>query len=109
LLASSAIRRPFSQMSGLEYNNAYYPVIFGSEAELLAAKAKLESERIMPRRYYYPSLNKLPYLNGQRCPVSEDLAARTLCLPFYPGLPEEVIETIVEIVRSCVGGEQIRG
>lgn len=73
-----------------EYNYAYYPVFFPDEKSLLDTKAELEKEGIGTRRYFYPSLNTLPYLSStQPCPVAEDIASRVLCLPLYPDLSDE--------------------
>jgi dTDP-4-amino-4,6-dideoxygalactose transaminase len=73
-----------------EYNYAYYPVFFPDEKSLLDTKSELEKEGIGTRRYFYPSLNTLPYLTTtQPCPVAEDIASRVLCLPLYPDLSDE--------------------
>lgn len=70
-----------------EYNYAYYPVFFQNQDALLQTKAALEQAGIGTRRYFYPSLNTLPYLSEtQACPVSEELSSRVLCLPLYPDL-----------------------
>jgi dTDP-4-amino-4,6-dideoxygalactose transaminase len=83
------------------YNYAYYPIIFESEEELIAAKSKLEDQNIFPRRYFYPSLNTLPYLhNKQTCPISETLARRVLCLPLYYEIENSDLETICSILIS---------
>lgn len=82
-----------------EWNYSYYPIIFKSEKELLRVKNNLESLEINPRRYFYPSLNKLPYLNNSSCPISEDISKRILCLPLYVGLKKDELFKIIEIVN----------
>lgn len=78
-----------------EYNYAYFPVLFRSEDILLKAKKILAENGINTRRYFYPSLNELPYLSEtQPCPVSEDASRRALCLPLYFGLTQEEVKTI---------------
>jgi dTDP-4-amino-4,6-dideoxygalactose transaminase len=59
-----------------EYNYSYFPVVFASEEKLLAAIEVLNLQYVNPRRYFYPSLNGLNYVNRQPCPISEDLSAR---------------------------------
>ena len=54
-----------------KYNHAYYPVVFESEEILLNVKAHLEKNNIFPRRYFYPSLNKLNYIDYKECMNSE--------------------------------------
>ncbi|GLR65034.1 DegT/DnrJ/EryC1/StrS family aminotransferase [Marinospirillum insulare] len=68
-------------------NHAYAPVLFESEEELLKAEAKLKENSILPRRYFYPSLDTLEYLKiKQNCRNSRDIASRVLCLPIFPTL-----------------------
>ena len=71
-----------------EYNYAYYPVVFESEYELIRIKEKLQKLKIESRRYFYPSLNKLSYINGDECKTSEKIAKRVLCLPLYYDLSD---------------------
>ena len=83
----------------LEYNYAYYPVVFESEEELLDVFERLSKIEVFPRRYFYPSLNNLPYLNkSQVCPVSEFISKRIACLPLYYGLEEEIVEKICKTI-----------
>ena len=81
-----------------EWNFAYYPVIFSSERELLIAEKEMNTKKIFPRRYFYPSLNKLPYLKRKPSPISEDISKRILCLPLYFGLNENQIKSISSII-----------
>lgn len=90
------LQKPAKQEE-LEYNYAYYPVVFENEKQLLKVFEALNKENIFPRRYFYPSLNKLSYVNGESCPNSEDISLRIACLPLYVGLGEE---NILKIVRS---------
>ena len=82
-----------------EWNYSYYPVIFENETQLLKVQKALNDEQIFPRRYFYPSLNKIDYVKGQEMPVSEDIAARILCLPLYKGLQENEVQRIVEVIN----------
>jgi dTDP-4-amino-4,6-dideoxygalactose transaminase len=99
----SHLSRPLSKAANFEYNYSYYPVIFNSEEQLLSVKNKLADNAIYTRRYFYPSLNQLPYLDQQpTCPVSEDLSKRVLCLPLYVGLKEEDQDRICEIILDTI-------
>lgn len=98
-LLNGIVDRPKTQ-NGLEYNYAYYPVVFKSEDELLRVFAALKEQDIFPRRYFYPSLNKLPYVDNQSCPISEDISLRIACLPLYVGLEDEVIEKIAQTIKQ---------
>jgi dTDP-4-amino-4,6-dideoxygalactose transaminase len=82
-------------------NFIYYPAIFSSEEKVLDAISRLNRLDIYPRRYFYPSLNTLPYLTStQVCPVSEDISKRILCLPLYNGLDTSVIKEISEVLHA---------
>ena len=100
LLSDGPLRVPRSQAKGLEYNSAYFPVLLADEPALLRSVASLSRLNIHPRRYFYPSLNRLPYINGGRCPVSDQAAKAVLCLPMSgqvtPGLQEEIVAILHE-------------
>ena len=83
-----------------EWNYSYYPVIFESEQQLLEVMARLETAGIIPRRYFYPSLNTIDYCKGQTMPISESIASRIVCLPLYVGLKEEEMAGICEIINK---------
>lgn len=81
-------------------NYAYYPVIFESEDQLLRIEAVLINNQIIPRRYFYPSLNTIEYTKGSSMPVSESIATRILCLPLYVGLSERELKLICDLINS---------
>lgn len=82
------------------WNYSYYPVIFQSEEALLKVIDTLQSEKINPRRYFYPSLNKVNYCNGADMPISESIASRVLCLPLFAEMQESDLSRIVSIVNK---------
>jgi dTDP-4-amino-4,6-dideoxygalactose transaminase len=87
----------------VNFNYAYFPVIFSSEKELLNVQKALIQNNIYPRRYFYPSLNTLPFLaSTNACPVSEDISKRVLCLPLYPDLIEEDVRQIASIITKTL-------
>lgn len=79
-------------------NYAYFPVVFESEEALLQAKEEMNRNHINPRRYFYPSLDKVPYCDGQNNPCSSDISARILCLPLNPTLAVGVQKDIIRIL-----------
>lgn len=100
-LKTTGLIRP-SIPDGTEYNYAYYPVLFPSEADLIRSKGLLNQNNIFPRRYFYPSLNNLPYLNYLPYPVTEDISPRVLCLPLYPDLALEDVSHITKMLQDCL-------
>jgi dTDP-4-amino-4,6-dideoxygalactose transaminase len=101
-LEGTGVRRPLIH-ADCEYNHAYYPVIFDSEATLMRVRDALNREDVFPRRYFYPSLSTLDYVDEQHTPVANDIACRVLALPLYFGLPYEDLDRIARIVaRECM-------
>ncbi len=89
--------------ANLAYNYPYYPVLFADEEQMLAVRAALATEQIFTRRYFFPSLNTLPFMPGyESCPVSEDAATRVLCLPLYPDLADEDVDRIAGIAVEAL-------
>ena len=85
-----------------EWNYSYYPVIFENEVILLQTLKALNEKQIYPRRYFYPSLNTIPYVQGKEMPISESIASRIICLPLYVGLKTQDLKKIVKIINENV-------
>ena len=83
-----------------EWNYSYYPIVFEDEDTLLRVQKALNEEQIFPRRYFYPSLNTINYVENSSMPVSESIAARILCLPMYVELNQSDLEFIVSILNG---------
>lgn len=84
---------------GFDYNYSYYPVLFKDEETLQRVKQALLDQGVNARRYFYPSLNKLPYIyNSSKCQNSEEVSSKVLSLPLYVGLTEPERELIIEIL-----------
>lgn len=87
----------------IEWNYAYCPAFFEDEGQLLRIKEKLEEEGVFIRRYFYPSLNTLPFLSVKaECSNSEHLASRVAALPLYPELRSNDINQIIQTINSCL-------
>lgn len=87
---------------GTCYNFSYYSVLFSGENQLLEVRNTLNADGIYPRRYFYPSLNTLAYVDYQDAPVSEDVSRRVLCLPIYHDLTSEQVRSICSIIRRSI-------
>jgi dTDP-4-amino-4,6-dideoxygalactose transaminase len=83
-----------------EWNHSYFPVTLRNETDLLKVQKALNAENIFPRRYFYPSLNTLPYLSASACAISEDIAQRILCLPLHAEMQEMDLKLIVSIINQ---------
>jgi dTDP-4-amino-4,6-dideoxygalactose transaminase len=82
-----------------KWNYSYYPVIFPNEQALLKAQERMQEKEIFPRRYFYPSLNSLPYVKPEQMEVSERISANILCLPLYVGLGDSDLEDILSCLK----------
>ncbi len=84
-------------------NYSYFPIIFESEQQLLKVQKTLNEKKIFPRRYFYPSLDTLEYIEPkQECKISRDISKRILCLPLYPELENEIQRNIIKIVKANI-------
>jgi dTDP-4-amino-4,6-dideoxygalactose transaminase len=83
-----------------EWNYSYYPIIFENENQLLEVQQVLNDNDIIPRRYFYPSLNTIEYCKGNAMPISESIASRVMCLPLYVGLQTADLEKITSIING---------
>ncbi|KQT17870.1 aminotransferase DegT [Chryseobacterium sp. Leaf404] len=80
-------------------NYAYYPLVFESSELMLKCMEGLRGHEIFTRRYFYPSLaNTLPYLDKKKFEVTDDIAARVLCLPLYVDLTYEEVDLICRLL-----------
>ena len=81
---------------------AYYPVIFENEQQLLNVQGELEDAGVSPRRYFYPSLNQLDYVENDSMPIAEDISARILCLPLFHNLKRSEQDMILDIIHKNI-------
>lgn len=103
LIKGLPLRKPDLQQGTDQYNYAYFPVIFETETQLLKAIQMLNKENIVPRRYFYPSLNTLNYVeNNLVNDFSTDISSRILCLPLYDSLSENEVRFVVEVIREAL-------
>jgi dTDP-4-amino-4,6-dideoxygalactose transaminase len=95
--------RTFKLRIDLDWNYSYFPIIFENEDYLLKILEALNGCDIYPRRYFYPSLNKLHFLNSRNsCPNSELISSTILCLPLYYDLKEKDVLNIVKLINGIL-------
>ncbi|PTX44089.1 dTDP-4-amino-4,6-dideoxygalactose transaminase [Christiangramia gaetbulicola] len=87
---------------GSNWNYSYYPVIFKTEKMLLDIKFNLENLGVFPRRYFYPCLNSLNYLEECEMEVADKISKNILCLPLFEGLHENVLDQICDTIKKNV-------
>ncbi len=102
VLESAEIGRPMMR-NNTEYNWSYYPILLKSEAVVKRVVRALAETGVEPRRYFYPSLDRLPYVASGRMKVAQDVASRVLCLPLYSRLKLIQVRWIGKVVTKEVG------
>lgn len=83
-----------------DWNYSYYPVIFKDETQLLKVQDALNKVDIYPRRYFYPALHNLSYVETKDCPIADRIASSVLCLPLYHNLATDDIKQIISIISA---------
>lgn len=84
-----------------DINYSYLPVVFKDKETMKRVMKNLNKENIFPRRYFYPSLNTLNYIqNCEEMKNSESISERILCIPLYESLEESHIDKIVDIINK---------
>lgn len=86
--------------NGVKWNYSYYPIIFESESLLLKVQDALNQLKIFPRRYFYPSLNNVPFIQVVQMPISDSIASRILCLPLYDSLNASDLNLIISVINK---------
>jgi dTDP-4-amino-4,6-dideoxygalactose transaminase len=82
-------------------NYSYFPIILKSEKQLKQIEKALNEHQIFPRRYFYPSLDTLSYIEPkQYCQNSRNIASKILCLPIYADLEKKDVQLIINIVKE---------
>ena len=80
------------------WNSSYYPVLLKDAEAMDELIQYLNSNDIFPRRYFYPILSSLPYIDNKcelEYPIASDTSIRILCLPLYAFMPEAILLKVV--------------
>jgi dTDP-4-amino-4,6-dideoxygalactose transaminase len=82
-------------------NYSYFSVVLENETQLLKIQKALNKVDIYPRRYFYPSLDTLNYIEPkQNCDISRDISKRILCLPIYAELGKDTQSKIIQTIKE---------
>jgi dTDP-4-amino-4,6-dideoxygalactose transaminase len=79
------------------------PILLKDHAELIVVKETLYQNGIESRQYFSPSLDSV-FSEQANCPVSNDVASRTLCLPLHYYMSKNDINDIVSVIRKSIKG-----
>lgn len=89
---------------GVDYNYSYFPVVFESEDLLKNVMNRLQENEIFPRRYFYPSLNTLPFTRSYKgdTPIAESISRRILCLPIFHDMTTAEQDQVMQVIIQTV-------
>lgn len=101
ILSEESDRIKFQKFNESSYNYSYFPVLFNTEHDCLNVYKSLEVNGILPRRYFYPSLDSIPLFSSTNTlSKSKDIAKRILCLPCHDNVThDDVIEICDKILH----------
>jgi len=93
---------------GVSSNHGYFPILVGHDYPLSRDDLynRFKKHNIHVRRYFYPLISNMPMYRGlpsasaANLPVASQIAARVLCLPIYPDLTDDEVETVISNVIS---------
>ncbi|RXR02663.1 DegT/DnrJ/EryC1/StrS family aminotransferase [Pseudoxanthomonas composti] len=89
-------------------NNAYFPILVDADYPLTrdALYQRLREHDVHARRYFYPLISDLPMYRGlpsaapSNLPVACEIAQKIICLPIFPGLDQDQMDAIVQLIAS---------
>jgi dTDP-4-amino-4,6-dideoxygalactose transaminase len=81
-----------------DYNYCYLPVILPSEEMIKKVELYLNANLIFSRRYFYPSLHTLDFVDKYDCPKSLCISKRIMCLPMHHRLSNEEVNFVIRIL-----------
>jgi len=89
-------------------NYAYFPILVQPDYPLSrdALYQKLQDNGIYARRYFYPLISDFPMYRGMpsaahvNLPVAWKVAEQVICLPIYPALSSEQVNSILDLIVS---------
>jgi dTDP-4-amino-4,6-dideoxygalactose transaminase len=101
--------RFMSDIEGVRHSYTYFPVfidekLYGKSRDQVYAD--LRACNIYGRRYFYPLISQFPTYRGlpsarpENIPVATRVAGQVICLPIYPDLDAEAVDTIADILKK---------
>jgi dTDP-4-amino-4,6-dideoxygalactose transaminase len=80
------------------YNYAYLPILLPTDEQIKKIELYLNANLIFPRRYFFPSLHTLNFVDKYECPISLCVSKRIMCLPMHHKLTAEEVNFVIRIL-----------
>jgi dTDP-4-amino-4,6-dideoxygalactose transaminase len=87
--------------SETNWNYHYVPMLIRTNQDMKLFLQLMTAGKIAPRRYFYPSLNTLNYVDIVYCGNSEHVSSQIVCLPIYDKLEVDEQIRIINIINRC--------
>jgi dTDP-4-amino-4,6-dideoxygalactose transaminase len=108
-LASIPGIRYLNDIEGINLSYSYFPILvdsnlYGRTRDELYDELKINN--IHGRRYFYPLISQFPSYRGltssnpANLPIAEKITKQVICLPIYPELPHENVESVVQCITG---------
>lgn len=101
--------RIISEIKGIRHSYTYFPIMIDEEKygeSRDEVYKRLGEHDVLGRRYFYPLISQFPAYRGlpsskpENLPVATKVADQVICLPMYPSLEKEYLQSIVNLL-SC--------
>lgn len=93
-------------LNALKHNYGYFPILIEDDFPFSRDEVhhELLKENIMARKYFYPLLTDLSIFKMYKksLPNAEYIASRIICLPIYPGLSENDLGRVINVVEDLM-------
>ncbi|MBN2485931.1 MAG: DegT/DnrJ/EryC1/StrS family aminotransferase [Bacteroidales bacterium] len=92
------------------YNYSYFPIFIDEKTFPVSRDGLyflLREHKVFGRRYFYPLISQfptyrgLPSANAQNLKTAERISSQVLCLPIYPELDMQTVDTIIELITNA--------
>jgi dTDP-4-amino-4,6-dideoxygalactose transaminase len=101
--------RYLNDIEGINLSYSYFPILvdsnlYGRTRDELYDELKINN--IHGRRYFYPLISQFPSYRGltssnpANLPIAEKITKQVICLPIYPELPHENVESVVQCITG---------
>jgi dTDP-4-amino-4,6-dideoxygalactose transaminase len=89
-------------------NYSYFPILVQPDYPLSrdALYQRFRDQNIYVRRYFYPLISDFPMYRGlpsaahDNLPVARQVAQQVLCLPIYPGLHDDQVDRVIDLLAG---------
>lgn len=88
-------------------NSSYFPILVEADYPMTrdALYQKMRDNNVFGRRYFYPLISHMPMYRGlpsadsSNLENAERMAKSVICLPIYPGLTDESVDVVIDLIR----------